>query len=185
MLEELIIKDCRVKNEGIGRLLQGIKMANLLNIRMLNLRGNILGPRSIEYLRDSCKVGVLANLKVLILSDNELGDGMYVPAMLCMWIFFPVHTLTLFLYSTSVLYIHAAGLSNLCTIISDGLLKNIHEIHLQNNSITDKGFMKIMKLMKSVQETRCPLIQRLGLEKNVVSVEAKRKYSPYPFYMSV
>ena len=82
MLEELIVKDCRVKNEGVGRLLQGIKMANLLNIRVLNLRGNLLGPRSIEYLRDSCKTGVLANLKVLILSDNELGDG-----KLCIYIF--------------------------------------------------------------------------------------------------
>ena len=70
------MKDCRMRNEGLGRLLQGIKLANLLNIRVMNLRGNLLGPRSIEYLRDACKTGVLANLRILILSNNELGDGM-------------------------------------------------------------------------------------------------------------
>ena len=166
------MKDCRMRNEGLGRLLQGIKLANLLNIRVMNLRGNLLGPRSIEYLRDACKTGVLANLRILILSNNELGDGMKKKSFL-------------FLFIIQYLFVVAVGVGHVCTIISEGYFKSIVEIHLQNNSITDKGFTKMMKLLKSVQETRCPNIMRLGLENNLVSVETKRKYSPYPFYMSI
>jgi len=152
MLEQLLLKDCRLRNEGLGRLLQGVKMANLLNLRVLQLRGNFLSGRGIEYLHETCRTGILANLQVLILSDNELHDD---------------------------------GVDKLCAIISEGLFSKLVELQLQHNSITDKGFSKMMKLLKSVQETRCPFITRLGLDNNLVSAEAKRKYSPYPFYMSI
>jgi len=93
MLEQLLLKDCRLRNEGLGRLLQGVKMANLLNLRELNLRGNFLSGRGIEYLHETCRTGILTNLQVLILSDNELHDGNFlehycVIFMVCFLVFF-------------------------------------------------------------------------------------------------
>jgi hypothetical protein len=74
MLEVLNLKDCQIRTEGAGMIFQGAKMANLLNIRELNLRGNFIGPKGVEYMREVCPSGVFLNLRVLDLAENELGD---------------------------------------------------------------------------------------------------------------
>lgn len=70
-------------------------------------------------------------------------------------------------------------------LIIEGYLGNIIELHLQHNSITDFGFGKVIRIIKSVHETKCPRLVRLGLESNLVTTDVKRKYSPFPPYISV
>jgi hypothetical protein len=152
MLETLDMKGCCIRSEGMGRLLKGVKMANLATLRVLNLRGNFLGPFSIAYLKDVCQSGVLMNLQVLVLSDNEIGDD---------------------------------GVDFLVQIIMEGHFVNMCEIYLEHNSITDWGFNKIVTKLKSVQQAKCPLLQRLSLSNNLVSAKEKRKLSPLPYYVSV
>ena len=36
-----------------------------------------MGPRSIDYLKDACRVGAFSSLELFDLSANELGDGYY------------------------------------------------------------------------------------------------------------
>jgi len=100
MLEQLLLKDCRLRNEGLGPLLQGMKMANLLNLRELNLRGNFLSGRGIEYLHETCRTGILTNLQVLILSDNELHDGNFLEhySVIVMVYFLAFFDFSLFFY---------------------------------------------------------------------------------------
>ena len=50
-------------------------MANLLNLKELNFRGNCLGPKTFDYMRDLFKTGTFVNVKIINLSENELGDG--------------------------------------------------------------------------------------------------------------
>eukprot|EP01034_Spumella_vulgaris_P023951 gene23951-30235_t len=152
MLETLNLKDCQIRTEGAGMIFQGAKMANLLNIRELNLRGNFIGPKGVEYMREVCPSGVFLNLRVVDLAENELGDK---------------------------------GLDGILSMIVEGHFTNIVEIHLQNNSITDTGFIKLVKIMKSVADIKCPALDRLGLESNLVSAVAKRKYAPFPHYFSL
>lgn len=75
MMENLMLKDCKVSNRGFGQILQGIKFANLFNIKQLNVRGNFLGPKSIDYLKDACRVGAFCSLEIFDICANELGDG--------------------------------------------------------------------------------------------------------------
>jgi hypothetical protein len=152
MLEVLNLKDCQIRTEGAGMIFQGAKMANLLNIRELNLRGNFIGSKGVEYMREVCPSGLFLNLRVLDLAENELGDR---------------------------------GLDGVLSMIVEGHFTNILEVHLQRNSITDTGFVKLVKIMKSVADIQCPALQRLGLESNLVSAKAKRKYAPYPHYFSL
>ena len=74
MLETLNLNKCEVRSDGIGRLFQGIKAANLLSLRRLQLRGNFIRARGLEYMQEIYPSGVFMNLAVLDLSDNELGD---------------------------------------------------------------------------------------------------------------
>lgn len=74
MVERLSLKGCEVHNSGCGKVLQAIKIANLMNIRYLNLRANHLTATSLDYMREVYTSGVLANVLVIDLSDNELGD---------------------------------------------------------------------------------------------------------------
>lgn len=77
------------------------------------------------------------------------------------------------------------GLRPLVTLIVDGIFLNIEQIHLQRNSITNNGFSKLAKLFVSIQEVKCPKLQRLGLENNLITGEMKRTYDPVPPYFSL
>ncbi len=77
------------------------------------------------------------------------------------------------------------GLRPLVTLIVDGVFMNIEQIHLQRNSITNNGFSKLAKLFISIQEVKCPKLQRLGLENNLISGETKRMFEPVPPYFSL
>lgn len=152
MLEHLNLRGCSIRTEGAGRLFVGIKMANLVSLRVLNLRGNFLGPFALAYFKTACHSGVMMNLQILVLSDNELGDE---------------------------------GITNLLEIVMEGHFLNIFEIHMERNSITDYGFNKLVTKLKSVQEVKCPNLQRMNVSNNPITPEIKRKHSPLPFYMSV
>jgi hypothetical protein len=75
MLNQLNLNKCQVRSDGIGRIFQGIKAANLLSLRVLNLRGNFIQAAGLQYMHEICHSGVFMNLALLDLSDNELGDS--------------------------------------------------------------------------------------------------------------
>jgi hypothetical protein len=58
------------------------------------------------------------------------------------------------------------GADTIMRMIVAGTFRSLTELHLQNNGITDVGFMKIFKAMQSMQERSFPRIRRLGLELN-------------------
>lgn len=73
-LELLDLTRCQIRARGLGRLLHGIRMANLFNLRRLILRGNGITARGVEYLVMSITNGALLDLRLLDLSENEVGD---------------------------------------------------------------------------------------------------------------
>jgi hypothetical protein len=73
----------------------------------------------------------------------------------------------------------------LIRMVFAGSLKRLHELHLQNNGITDIGFSKLMKILRSVYMERCPNLERLGLERNPITPEMKREMAPLPPMVSV
>ena len=73
-LQLLDLSRCEIKTRGLGRLLHGIRIGNLYNLRSLVLKGNHIGSRGLEYVKDVLTSGVLSELKVLDLRENELGD---------------------------------------------------------------------------------------------------------------
>ena len=73
-LETLNLNKCEVRCDGIGRIFQGIKAANLLSLRVLKLKGNFIRAEGLMYMMEICPSGVFMNLSVLDLSENELGD---------------------------------------------------------------------------------------------------------------
>jgi hypothetical protein len=147
MLETLNLTQCQVRSEGIGKIFQGIKAANLLSLRALILRGNQIRRRGIEFMREICPSGVFMNLQLLDLRENELRDD---------------------------------GSGAVVNIILDGHFLNIVHINLQHNSITDIGFKKFVMGLKSLAPQLCPSLQRLNLENNLVTAEARRRNTPYP-----
>ena len=151
MLETLNLNKCEVRSDGIGRIFQGIKTANLLSIRKLQLRGNFIRAAGLEYMQEIFPSGVFMNLAVLDLADNELGD---------------------------------AGVGVLVNIILQGFLMSIVDINLQHNSITDQGFFKIVSVMKSLKDSKCPFMERLRLENNLFSAKSRRNNAPYPEFFS-
>jgi len=70
-------------------------------------------------------------------------------------------------------------------MIVGGSFRTLSELHLQNNGITDVGFMKIFKAMQSMQERSFPMIRRLGLELNYISAKCKQECYPIPLYFSL
>lgn len=74
LLEDVCLKDCEMRDDGFARVLQGIKSANLYTLRVLDVRGNFLSAKSLNYVYEVSFSGVLSNLEVLNLANNELGD---------------------------------------------------------------------------------------------------------------
>jgi hypothetical protein len=151
MLQTLNLNKCEVRSDGIGRIFQGIKGANLLSLRVLKLRGNYIRAAGLEYMQEIFPSGVFMNLAVLDLAENELGDE---------------------------------GVGVLVNIILQGFLMSIVDIDLQYNSITDQGFFKIVGVMKSLRDAKCPCLERLRLENNLVSPTTRRRNAPYPAFIS-
>lgn len=73
-LELLDLTRCEVKSRGLGRILHGIRIGNLYNLRVLILRGNHITPLGLEYIKDLFDAHIVDQLQVLDLRDNELGD---------------------------------------------------------------------------------------------------------------
>lgn len=74
LLEDVCLKDCEMRDEGFARVLQGIKSANLYTLRVLDVRGNFLSAKALNYIYEVSFSGVLSNLEVLNLANNEMGD---------------------------------------------------------------------------------------------------------------
>jgi Leucine-rich repeat (LRR) protein len=73
-LVSLDLSNCRIKTRGLGRLLHGIKIGNLSNLRRLVLKGNDIEPRGVSFIQGVITSATFANLNSLDLRDNELGD---------------------------------------------------------------------------------------------------------------
>eukprot|EP01041_Mallomonas_annulata_P003072 gene3072-6024_t len=73
-LEMLDLSRCEMQTRGLGRLLHGIRMGNVITIAVLILKGNFITGRGVDYLLNSMANGSLLNLTHLDLSDNEIGD---------------------------------------------------------------------------------------------------------------
>ena len=151
-LDLLDLSRCQIQTRGFGRLLHGIKLANLMSLRTFLLRGNDIGPRGVEYLKLTYSSGCMADLQVLDLRENELGDE---------------------------------GADTIMRMIILGYLRNLRQLHLQHNGIGDKGFVKLVKVLQSMQQDKMPRLQRLGMENNPISATAKRQYAPLAGYWSL
>lgn len=153
VIEQLLFKDCLMRNHGVIKIFQALKIGNIFTIKHLDFRGNYLnGPEVLNKLLEVSVTGVFTNLTILNLGNNELGDD---------------------------------GIRPLNQLIMNGIVGNIEQIHLQRNNITDIGFQKLIKLLISLQSVKCPQLIRLGLEKNLITGEAKRVFDPIPFYFSL
>ncbi|RYH20640.1 hypothetical protein EON65_22855 [archaeon] len=74
-LEVLDLHHCHVRDLGVCRIMQAMKMSQLLTLRILNLNGNLLTSKCIDYMRQvGSQSPVLQVLEELHLSRNELGD---------------------------------------------------------------------------------------------------------------
>ena len=76
------------------------------------------------------------------------------------------------------------GVGVLVNIVLQGHFMNLVELNLQHNSITDQGFNKIVSVMKSLKDTKCPFLERLKIGNNLVSAQARRRNAPYPPFFS-
>ena len=76
------------------------------------------------------------------------------------------------------------GVTAILEVIMERHFTHLRELYMQRNSITDHGFNKFMRFIKSVKDVYCPNLDRLGLENNLVSVESRHMWRPYPSYIS-
>jgi hypothetical protein len=147
----LDLSNCRIKTRGLGRLLYGIKLGNLCNLRRLVLKGNDIEARGITMIQGVISSSAFMNLRILDLRDNEIGDS---------------------------------GLDILMKMLAAGDVGNLNEIMLHRNCITDLGFTMFMKLIPRIHDSYFPNILRISLDGNKISPEAKKKFKPYPNFIS-
>ena len=74
ILEILDMKACEITDRGLGRLLHGVNIGNLVTIEQLLLRGNNLTAKALYFIKDAFDKNLFENLKIIDLRDNELGD---------------------------------------------------------------------------------------------------------------
>jgi hypothetical protein len=72
-LTDLNLNRCQITSRGFGRVLSGIRLARMDSLTSLQLRGNLLGARCIEYLHSALERGALGGVALLDLRENELG----------------------------------------------------------------------------------------------------------------
>ena len=77
------------------------------------------------------------------------------------------------------------GAGTIAHMLAGGSLRNLQELRLQSNGITDVGFRKIVTILMSVHDTACPSLDRICLQGNRVSAKTKRSFRPYPLYICV
>jgi len=75
MMQFLDLTRNQIQTRGLGRLLHGMKLANLKSLKRLVLVSNDLTARATEYLCDAFRGGTFPALEILDLRDNELGDA--------------------------------------------------------------------------------------------------------------
>ena len=77
------------------------------------------------------------------------------------------------------------GAIALSRMFISGTLEHIQDLHLQQNNITDRGFLSLAKLMVHLWHQKAPKLERIGLELNRISPEAKRQIDPLPLFFSL
>jgi hypothetical protein len=150
-LEVLNLSHCEITTRGMSKVLHGLKIAKLKSVTALDLRGNHLTPRALEYLREHLASGMFDCLTSLDLRENELGDE---------------------------------GAIAISRMFISGALEHIQDLHLQRNGITDRGFLSLAKLMVHLWAQKAPKLERIGLELNKISAEAKRQIDQFPVFVS-
>lgn len=74
LVEVLDMSRCQIQSRGLGRLLHGIRTANLMSLKQLVLRQNSITPRGLMYLQEAFLGGAFPALVELDLRENEWGD---------------------------------------------------------------------------------------------------------------
>jgi hypothetical protein len=74
LVETLDLTRCQIQSRGLGRLLHGMKAANLMSLHCLILRQNSITPRGLLYLQESFLAGSFPALVELDIRENEWGD---------------------------------------------------------------------------------------------------------------
>lgn len=166
-MKVLDLSRCHLKSKGFGFILRGLRNGNLLNLESVMLKGNGIGPRGVAYLKEAFESSALDRVKLLDLSENELQDeGRTGISYLC----FSFIKLTL-------------GADMIAHMIINGSFRNLQELRLQSNGITDVGFCKLVTILLSMHDTACPSLDRICLQGNRVSAKCKRRLRPYPLYI--
>ena len=70
-------------------------------------------------------------------------------------------------------------------MLVSGALETIQDLHLQHNNITDIGFLSLAKLLVHLWKQKAPNLERIGMESNKISPEAKRSIDPLPSFFSM
>ena len=152
LIELFDLSRCQIQTRGLGRLLHGVKLANLMSLKHMILRSNDLTARAIDYLEDAFLGGSFPSLEVLDIRENEFGD---------------------------------IGLDIFISMIQKKCLINITHLYLLDNNITDKGFIKFMKVMECTSDERLPYIEKIDFSKNPISSKAKKMLKPLPPWITV
>ncbi|KAJ1421405.1 hypothetical protein B484DRAFT_481147 [Ochromonadaceae sp. CCMP2298] len=147
-------------------------MLETLNLTQCQVRSEGMGK-----IFQGIKAGNLLSLRALILRGNQVRRrGIEFMREICPSGVF----MNLQLLDLRENELRDDGSGAVVNIILEGHFLNIVHINLQHNSITDIGFKKFVMVMNSLQDTKCPNLQRLNLENNLVTAEARRRNSPYP-----
>jgi hypothetical protein len=77
------------------------------------------------------------------------------------------------------------GATVIAHMLIGGSIRNIQELLLQRNSISDIGFRKIVTVLLSTHDSVCPLLEKCSLNENKVSSHVKLSFQPYPLYLNV
>lgn len=156
---------------------------DLSSLHTLAFNRACMGNRGFIQILQGIKYASLTSLRVLDLRHNYL-TAVTLFAML------ELGKLDLFPQLEVVLLSENEGKDEMTEaivqwILSGSMMKNMRELHLQNNSITDTGFSRIVKVLLAVGSEFCPKLNRLALEKNPISAKIKRDLAPLPSSITI
>lgn len=138
--------------------------------------------RGFGRLLHSIKLANLMSLRTFILRGNDIGPRGLQHLMLAYSSGCMADLQVLDLRENEV---GDAGADTLMRMIVAGYMMNLRQLHLQHNNIGDVGFVKLVKVLQSMQSTKMPRLERLGMELNPISASAKRQYAPLAAYWSL
>jgi hypothetical protein len=179
-LQILDLSFCEIQTRGMGRLLHGVRIANLFDIRKFIFRGNHITSRALEYLKELLISGILVNLQVIDLRDNELGDE---GCDIIMRII-----IAGYLNNTRELYLQNNGISD------KGFRKIVKVMQtMQNAKMPDIKHLGIYILLNSLIITSSSPFNyyyyyyyyKLGISQNQISSEVKNELIPIPTYFDI